>query len=130
VGSILSYIIDKASLLKADGIKQTSLLINNNRIEFMRHSMENIRFMKMDMSSYLLNPGYVMLDFSLQLKLHFQDFKENMIQQYLKKGCTSLLTVVNVQYEQELTSKVKQRRQLMINSPIDYYIGVKLPLKH
>ncbi|MGM0873982.1 MAG: hypothetical protein ACQEWV_04135 [Bacillota bacterium] len=125
----MSYIIDRASVLKADGIKKTSLLINNNRIEFIRHSMENIRYMKMDMSSFLLTPGYVMLDFSLQLTLHFQEFKENIIQQYLKKGCTSLLTVVNVHYEQELTSKLKQRRQLMINSPIDYYIGVKLPLK-
>jgi hypothetical protein len=129
VGSILSYIIDSVSLLKSDGIEKTSLLINKNRIEFMRHSMKNIRFMRMDMSSYLLTPGYVMLDFSLHSSLHFQEFKKYIIQQYLKKGCTSLLSVVDVHYEQELATKLKQRRHLLINSPIDYYIGVKLPLK-
>lgn len=129
MGSIVSYIIDSASLQKSNGIEKTSLLINNNRIEFMRNSMKNIQFMRMDMSSYLLTPGYVMLDFSLHSSLHFQEFKDYIIQNYLKRGCTSLLTVVDVYYEQELTSKLKQRRHLMINSPIDYYIGIKLPLK-
>lgn len=129
MGSVLSYIIDYASIQKADGIEKTSLLINKNRIEFIRHSMKNIRFMRMDMSAYLLTPGYVMLDFSLHSSLHFHEFKEYIIQQYLKKGCTSLLTVVNVRYEHELTTNLKQRRHQMINSPIDYYIGVKLPFK-
>lgn len=130
MGKTLCYIIDRASLLKTDGMEKKSLLINKNRIEFMRHSMDNIRFMRMDMSSYLLTPGYVMLDFSLHSLFHFQEFKNHVIDQYLRKGCTALLTVVNVEYEQELKTKLKQRRHLMINSPIDYYIGVKISFKN
>lgn len=127
--SVMSYIIDRASLMKTGGIQKASLLINNNRIEFMRNTMDNIHFMRMDMSSYLLTPGYVMIDFSLHTRLHFKEFKKYIIEHYLKKGCTSLLTVANVKNEHELVEMVKQRRQLMINSPIDYYVGIKLPFK-
>jgi hypothetical protein len=126
---IMSYIIDRANLLKSNGLEKTSLLINRNKIEFMRSTMDNIRFMKMDMSSYLLTPGYVMLDFSLHLLLHFQEFKQSIIEKYLKRGCTTLLAVVNIDYEQQLSAKIKQKRHLMINSPIDYYISVKMPFK-
>lgn len=116
-------------MLKSDGIEKASLLIKKNRIEFMKNSLDNFRFMKMEMSSYLLSPGYIMLDLSLHLSLHFQEFKQYFIEKYLKKGCTTLLTVVDVHYESEVATKLKKRRQLMINSPIDYYIGVKIPLK-
>ncbi len=125
---IMCYIMDKVRMLKNDRFEQASLLVNQNKIEFIRHSMDNIKFMRMDLSSYLITPGYVMLDFSLHSLLPFQEYKQRMIQ-YLKKGCTSLLTVVDVKYERELVSIVKQRRHLMINSPIDYYIGIKLSLK-
>ncbi|WP_052738047.1 hypothetical protein [Bacillus sp. SA1-12] len=123
----MRYIIDNATIVKANGLEKTSLLINKNKIEFMRKKMDNIRFMRMDMSTYLLTPGYVMLDFSLHSLLHFQQFKQYMIHQYMKKGCTSLLTIEDIQFEHELGSNLKQKRQLMINSPIDYYIGIKIP---
>ena len=125
----MSYIIDRASLMKTDGIQKASLLIKNNRIEFMRNKMDNIRFIRMDMSPYLLTPGYVMIDYSLHTTLHFKEFKQYMIEHYLKKGCTSLLTIANVKNEHELVQMVRQKRHLMINSPIDYYIGIKLPFK-
>ncbi|WP_162987405.1 hypothetical protein [Metabacillus litoralis] len=124
----MCYIMDKVKLLKNDSIEKTSLLINQDKIEFMRHSMDNIKFVRMDLSSYLLTPGYVMLDFSLHSLLPFKEFKRTFMR-YLAKGCTTLLTVVDIDYEKELLSKLKQRRHLMINSPIDYYIGVKLSLK-
>ncbi|WP_299088361.1 hypothetical protein [uncultured Metabacillus sp.] len=125
----MRYIIDNATIVKANGLEKTSILINKNKIEFMRQSMDNIRFMRMDMSSYLLTPGYVMLDFSLHSLLHFQQFKQNLIHHYMKKGCTSLLTVVDIHFEHELGATLKQKRHQMINSPIDYYIGIKIPLK-
>ncbi|WP_226526652.1 hypothetical protein [Metabacillus niabensis] len=120
--------MDKVGILKSDRIEQTTLLVNQNKIEFMRQSMDNIKFMRMDLSSYLITPGYVMLDFSLHSLLPFQDFKQQFIR-YLKKGCTSLLTVVDIKYEKELVSHVRKRRHLMINSPIDYYMAIKLSLK-
>ncbi|WP_226666859.1 hypothetical protein [Metabacillus litoralis] len=125
----MCYIIENATLLKSGGTTKTSLLIKGNKIEFMKTSLSNFRFIRMDMSSYLLTPGYVMLDFSLQSPLHFQEFKQHIIENYVKKGCTTLLTVTSVEKEQDLLPKLKQRRHLMINSPIDYYIGVKIPLK-
>ncbi|MDQ0228764.1 hypothetical protein [Metabacillus malikii] len=125
----MSYIIDHASLIKNDGLRKISLLINNNRIEFMRSTMDNFRFMRMDMSPFLLTPGYVMLDFSLQSSLTFKEYKSYFINKYIKKGCTTLITVTDIKDEKELLSKVKQRRHLMINSPIDYYIGVKVAFK-
>ena len=124
----MCYIMDRVGILKNDRIEHATLLINQDKIEFIRQSMDNIKFMRMDLSSYLLTPGYVMLDFSLHSLLPFQDFKKQIIQ-LLAKGCTSLLTVVDVKYEKELVSNVKQRRHLMINSPIDYYMAIKLSIK-
>lgn len=125
----MSYILDSARLLKSDRIQKTSLLINQNRIEFMRQTMENIRYMRMDLSPYLLTPGHVMVDFSLHSSLQFHGFKHLITNRYIKKGCTTVVTVANVNNENDLLSSVKEKRQLMINSPIDYYIGIKLPFK-
>ncbi|XQY90394.1 hypothetical protein ACNRWW_12690 [Metabacillus sp. HB246100] len=126
----MCYIIDQASLLKSNGtIKKTSLLIKKNKIEFMKTSLDNYRFMRMDMSSYLLTPGHVMVDFFLQFNQTYHEFKQLMIEKYLKKGCTALITSVEINNEKELAMKLKQRRHLMINSPIDYYVGVKIPFK-
>ncbi|MFC0271614.1 hypothetical protein ACFFIX_09110 [Metabacillus herbersteinensis] len=125
----MSYIIDRTNVLKQSGFEKTSLLIKENRIEFIQPSMERFKFMKMDMSSYLLSPGFVMIDFSLNSSFNFSTFKGYMIEKLMSKGCTTVITVVPVDDEKELSSKLKKRRQLMINSSIDYYLGVRIPLK-
>ncbi|MED4532178.1 hypothetical protein ABET51_07105 [Metabacillus fastidiosus] len=125
----MTYIIDRTNMLTNNGVEQTSLLIKNNQVEFIRPALDNFKYMKMNMSRYLLTPGYVMPDFSLNSSLHFTQFKEIMIHKLMKKGCTAVLTVVSIQYEKELDSAVKNQRQLMINSPIDFYIGVKINLE-
>lgn len=83
--------------------------------------------MKMNAESYVLTPGHVMLDFSLDGP--FSDIKRIFMEKLIVKGCTTVIAVASVKYERDLPEVIRKKKQIMINSPIDYCIGVKVPLK-
>jgi hypothetical protein len=90
--------------------------------------MNNVHLVKMDASPYLLTPGHVMLDFTIETLSSFLSYKEHL-KQLVHNGCTTVLVVVTVKYERELVLAVKRMQHQMINSPIDYCIGVKIPIR-
>lgn len=124
----MPYVIDRANVQKENDIVQCSFTIKNNKIEYIYPHMENVRLIRMDFSPYLLTPGHVMLDFGLEKLPSFSDYMEYM-KRLISKGCTTILVSVSVRYEAELKAKVKKIQHLMINSPIDYCIAVRVPMR-
>ncbi|KAA0550250.1 hypothetical protein FZW96_02625 [Bacillus sp. BGMRC 2118] len=124
----MTYVINNANVKKENELITCSLSVKNNKIEYIKSHMNNVNFMKMDVSPYLLTPGHVMLDFKIEQLTTIQSFKEHM-KQLVRKGCTTALVGVSVKYESELKQKVKKIQQHMINSPIDYCICIKVPIR-
>ncbi|MCA1030505.1 hypothetical protein LCL95_05555 [Bacillus timonensis] len=124
----MKYILDQANVLKENRITSCSILVNNNEIEYISPSMDRLQFMKMNLSNYILTPGHVMLDFSLSVKKTFPEYKRIMQSEYIEKGCTTLIIISSIQYEREISIKIAAANNLMLNSPLDYYIGIKMPL--
>lgn len=124
----MPYILDNANLVKDKKVKSCSILIKNNRIDYISENLNRLNFMRMEMSKFILTPGHVMINYSFSTRLPFQQFKEEIIQKYLKKGCTTLLVICDVKNEKELKRVVKETRHYLLNSPIDYYIGIRIPI--
>ncbi|WP_246942172.1 hypothetical protein [Bacillus pinisoli] len=122
----MPYVIDRANVIKELEIIQCSFSIKNNKIEYIRPHMDNVNLLKMDASPYLLTPGHVMLDFQIEHVSSALALKEH-VKKLISKGCTTIVVTVTAQYESELQVAVKRIAHLMINSPIDYCIAVKIP---
>ena len=124
----MTYIIAQAKVLKLDRIVNCSILVKDNRIDYISTNMKRLRLMRVNVSNFLLTPGHVMIDFAFPQHQTFQQTKEYFRSKYLAKGCTTILAITHIQYERELPRKLNQLKHLLINSPIDYYVGVKIPL--
>jgi hypothetical protein len=126
----MPYIIEQANVLKNNHqIKCCSLVIDDNRIDYISENISHYHFFRMPANEFVLTAGHVMLDFSFQEQRTFAQFKQYVQQHFISRGCTTLLAVCDVRYEKQLPKALQQLRQRLLNSPIDYFIGVKIPLR-
>ncbi|MFY4775991.1 hypothetical protein [Metabacillus sp. RGM 3146] len=125
----MPYIIDNANVLHNGKIDSASLLVDSSRICLMKKTLDEYQFIRFNASTYMMTPGHVMFDYTLNDSFSFIEFKEYFIQNILNSGCTALITAAKVQFEGELEKKAAAQRQLFINSPIDYYLAAEIPVK-
>jgi hypothetical protein len=126
---ILPYIIDQAYVMKEKEMVRCSILVKNEKIDYISESMSQYQFIRMDAKSFLLTPGHVMVDFTLSTQTSFTQLRQYMQTNLLMKGCTTVLAVTRIRGEQEFYVKLGELRDRLINSPIDYYLAVQTPLK-
>lgn len=122
----MDYIIDGALINSYDQLSNKSILIQNNKIAYMGEELKKYKQIRMDVSSYILSPGYVMVNEQILFEPSFADFKEN-IKGYINNGCSTVLVPCQVPYKKDINSNVKKARHLMNNSSIDYAIGLQIP---
>jgi hypothetical protein len=126
----MTYIIDNANILKDDELIVASLLIKQNKIAYMSKHFKKYLFTRMNAEPYIMTPTYVLFDSLNEMKSQsFEESKKYFLQHFIKQGCTTVLTYVDVKYESEISQKLKTIKTKLLNSPIDYIIGVKVPLK-
>jgi hypothetical protein len=125
----MGYIIENANILKENKITKSSLLIEGEKIVARQKIINNLKLIKMNAEAYIMTPSYVLLDSSIPLKASFQEFRKHMIENFLQKGCTTLLTYISISYENEFLEKLKEARTALMSSPIDFLISVKIPLR-
>jgi hypothetical protein len=123
------YIIENANLLKDKQMKTCSLLISNNRIAKIDSHFSHYRMIKMNASPYIMTPSFVLFNSNIPQIKSFQELKTYLIEACLLKGCTTLFTYVNVSYENELTAKITNLKTSLLSCPIDYLIGVRVPIR-
>ncbi|MFB6466012.1 hypothetical protein ACE38V_04225 [Cytobacillus sp. Hz8] len=123
----MAYIIDNANLLKKEELAKLSILIKNETILAIRPEFKRYRYMKMDASPFIMTPSHILLDSQIPLEEPFPVLKEYFIKEFIGKGCTSFLTYFKVDKEYLLEEGSKMLKTKLLNSPIDYIIGVKIP---
>ncbi|WP_078380195.1 hypothetical protein [Sutcliffiella halmapala] len=125
----MEYIIDEANIVRNEkSFVTSSLLIKDNKIQFMKDVILSKKMMRMNLSPYVMTPGHVMVVDDLPF-MTFQQYKSYIIENYIRKGCTTLLSVFTIHTERELAQKLKEARTHMLNSPIDYYFALRIPLQ-
>lgn len=128
-GGFMAYIIENAHLLKEDRLEQTSLFIKNKRFDSLRPSYKRFSHMRLDANSYIMTPPHILFNPNIPFDSSFQSMKEYYIKEFITKGCTMFLTYAEVDKEYLLNSAIKRMKTKLLNSPIDYVIGVRIPLR-
>ncbi len=122
-----TYIIENANWLKDTKLTQTSFLIEDGRVSSIRDSFRYYRYMKMDISPFLMTPGH----FFCYLEVpggsdDFASIKNYYLNELINTGCTTVLTAFSIKYEYEFLKELKNRKATMINCPLDYTIGLRI----
>ncbi|WP_078546094.1 hypothetical protein [Litchfieldia alkalitelluris] len=125
----MTYLIEQANVLKENKIEKCSIVVKGTNIDYISSSNKRFTFMKMNLSNYLLTPGHVMMNYTFTETTPFKEFKAVLQKDYVDKGCTTLISICDVKKEYELFDKINRKKNTLINSPIDFYIGIKIPLK-
>lgn len=125
---ILNYIIDSANVVSDSGISIRSFLIEENKISHYGNTLQKYKGTRMNVSSYIMAPGSVLTDFNLLHKHDLLSYK-NSQRELIKKGCTTVLIPCFIPFEKEFEKKIREARHLMINSTLDFVIGVHLPVE-
>ncbi|MFJ7725558.1 hypothetical protein ACIQXV_05255 [Neobacillus sp. NPDC097160] len=123
------YIIENANILKDTVLSTCSLLINEDRITAIQTRFKRYQLIKMNAEPYIMTPSYVLLNSKIPFQGTFLDLKSNLVENFLLKGCTTLFTYATISYENELTKKLQEMQTALISSPIDFIIGVKIPIR-
>ena len=122
----MTYIIENATILKERKMTKTSLLIENGKILSIKPDYKRYRFIRMNAASFIMTPTSTLLHKELPLDLPFQELKAYFINEFILKGCTTFITLAAVNQEQALSKEIKRVNTRLLNSPIDYIIGVKI----
>jgi hypothetical protein len=125
----MMYIIENANLLKDKQLNTRSFLISENRITKIGSHFNHYRLIKMNAAPYIMTPSFVLFNANIPHLGSFQELKTCLIQECILKGCTTLFTYVSVSYENELSAKINQLKTALLSNPIDFIIGVKVPIR-
>jgi hypothetical protein len=125
----MTYIIENANILKESELVTTSLLVKENKIAYISNNFRKYSFTRMNAEPYIMTPTFVLFDSLQNMKsFSFEEKKNYFLKKFIMQGCTTLLTYVDIKYELEVSSKIKSTKLELINSPIDYLIGIKVPI--
>jgi hypothetical protein len=123
----MAYIIDNVHLLKGQAFKDTSMLVEGQRIISTTSKFERYNYMRMDADSYIMTPTHVLFDRNLPIKESYKERKEYYLKNFILKGSTVVFTTIKIHFERELEVKLKQAKSDLLDSPIDFVLGVSIP---
>lgn len=123
----MKYIIENATTNMYGREVNNTYLIGDSKVLYKSNHFTQYNHMRLNTDQFIITPGHVMLDFNVIHITNFKEIKERMktLQQI---GCTTFITACEVEYESELRFKLKKAKHSLINSCIDYVVGVKVPL--
>lgn len=127
-GGFMAYIIENASLLKDTGIEHISLFIKDERIHSLRTSFKRFSHMRLDADGYIMTPSHTLFCPDIPSNTTFHIRKQFFLDSFIKKGCTMFLTYAKVDKEYLLQTSIKEMKKQLLNSPVDYTIGIRIPL--
>lgn len=87
--------------------------------------MEKLKHVRMNTDGFYLSTGKIMNDFQLGKEMDFIEFKQH-ITELISKGCTTVIVYSEIPYVSQFSACMKRTRHNMINSSIDYVIGIKI----
>lgn len=125
----MTYIIENVNLLKDHQLHHTNMLVDGDRILSLSSSLKRYKHIRMDASQYITTPTHVIYHPNLPAFNSFHQQKKFFIERFILKGSTVFLTDIRVEFEHELPQKLRQKKTELINCPIDYCIGVTIPLR-
>ncbi|MGG4550096.1 hypothetical protein ABER02_20325 [Rossellomorea marisflavi] len=114
-----SYILEQVRMI--GGSEPVSILVEEGMISAIRSSFPHYRFMRGDVSPFVMGPTHVFCDLEYPEYLQHQ----GSMDEYTAKGCTTILTAFPLEYEYEFEQNWRGIKKAMQLSPLDFIIGMK-----
>lgn len=124
----MRYLMEDVTFLFANQLKKTSVLVQKNEIRYIGYSAPKFNVMKLNVQAFILTPSFVFYSPNIP-SFSFEAFKTYFSQEYLLKGCGCIVTDFTILYQHQFLEKLEKKRLELLNSPIDYVLGVKLKAK-
>lgn len=128
-GGFMTYIIEDANVLKEDKLERISLLIKDERFHSLRSTFKRFTHMRVNANSFIMTKPHILFSPQIPEDASFPMMKQYYIEEFLNKGCTMFLTYVEVEKEHLLKPILNKMKTRLLNSPIDYCIGVRIQPK-
>ncbi|MBW8349082.1 hypothetical protein K0H71_06365 [Bacillus sp. IITD106] len=122
----MDYIIENAFSIEDGKKTKVSMLVRGSEIRYYGFKSLNYSILKMDASSFIITPSFVYFAPNIP-DLPFDEFKAYFSDYFLKKGCGTIITNFHVTRLKDFDKILVNRRKLLLNSPIDYLLGVTVP---
>jgi hypothetical protein len=125
----MKYIIEGGTMWTNTKRKEMELLVEDGKIRGIRPTYSRYQYMRMNISPFIIAPTHVMMDDAPIDDWSNSQLKEHFIHHFLSKGCTTVLSVIPIRYEKDLSKQLNLRRTSLFNSPIDFLICPLVPPK-
>ncbi|UOE92329.1 hypothetical protein [Alkalihalobacillus sp. LMS39] len=125
----MKYIVENVKRTTEEGIQMNrSYLFEFDSIRYINAKMRKLQWMRMNIDGFSLQSSFVMNDLNLCQETHFSMFKKRM-KQLISIGCTTVVTYCEIYNIREFNHLIKKARHRMINSGIDFVVGVRTNYK-
>lgn len=124
----MKYILENVKKIENNHLKRISFLVEDSQISYVNQQMKRLKYLRINTDGFYLKSGFIMNDFSLGQETNFFRFKER-IKRLINKGCTTVVTYSEITSERQFAECLRKTRHNMINSSIDYVIGIKVQSK-
>ncbi|MCJ8006672.1 hypothetical protein ACFFF5_01865 [Lederbergia wuyishanensis] len=122
----MNYIIENALSLEDGQWMKVSMLVRNQEIRYFGSKSLNHSLIKMDARSFIIMPSFIYFAPDTP-DLPFKDFKVYFSDHFVKKGCGTIITNFRISRLNDFEKMLKLRRKTLLNSPIDFLLGVTVP---
>ena len=122
----MQYIIENAECVLDGEAKHVCIHVNRNEIRYIGSCAPKLSIMKMNTSSFHITPSFVVYAPDLPF-VAFEQFKFMFTNEFLLKGVGTVITNFDIRHEHEFDKKLLEKRTSMLNSPIDFILGIKVP---
>jgi len=122
----MDYIIENALSVENGSSTKVSMLVRNREIRYFGADTLNLSLIKMDARSFIITPSFIYFAPHIP-DLSFEEFKSYFSDHFLTKGCGTIITNFQIEHLNEFDKMLRKKRQSMLNSPIDYLLGVTVP---
>ncbi|WP_409251175.1 hypothetical protein V1502_13550 [Bacillus sp. SCS-153A] len=121
----MAYIIENVPCIDYDRRRNISMLVEDNEIRSIDSNYKRYRFPRMNISPFIMSPVHVMADLELPDFLEFTHFKSYFTAEFIKRGCTTLITSFSADYLSQFEENLSRKRTSLLSSPIDYCLVLK-----
>ncbi|WP_209122606.1 hypothetical protein [Alkalihalobacillus sp. BA299] len=120
----MKYILADAKREEGNPFQKKSYYIENDSVSYVNDKMDKLQFTRINLTGFTLAAGHIMNDFNLMNFDHKEAYKMRF-KRLIEKGCTTIITYPYVDEVNELKKKLRLARHKLINSPIDFVIGIQ-----
>jgi hypothetical protein len=124
----MEYILDHV-LMRTNSVQvKKSLLIKGGEISYSAQHLNRLKKLRVEAKGFTVHPGKITDESTLLQARDVKGFKEEMAN-LISNGVTTVLVAPSIDSEHQLEHALKWAKAAMVNSSLDFVVGIDIPVK-